>query len=281
MAGASRCWCYVRAGFKAVVPGAAYCRDLRFGQRRLYCRECAGDGLRSDGGASPEINLNLGAWPEAETAPAEVAAAESEEVMKPETLGEALGRLRRENGLSQEKAALAVGIGQGTLCRWEQGRAVPTLDRVRALDAVYVSDLAERFRDQLPVEAARRKRGRPAPAPAAGPEPVEAPPAEQADAPELGNSSVQVEDEAFENQTQNQEADETAPDPEELVQPARPPRDMSAAPVVSEGVVIRQLVEIVAVLVRSVERLTRSSLCGRSQVLSPGKAIGPGCDRID
>lgn len=153
-------------GGAAIAPGSARCRAVRREGRRL-CVGCPAVDPKAGGPAEaeePEPNLNLGAWPEtavaeiAEIPPAETAVAERETTVKPETLGEALTRVRKENGLSQAKAAEAAGVNVFALGRWERGQLRPSLDEARALDKLYASDLAERYADVLSAVKTRQRR---------------------------------------------------------------------------------------------------------------------------
>jgi transcriptional regulator with XRE-family HTH domain len=60
-------------------------------------------------------------------------------------MGERLGRLRRDRGLSQPQLAKAAGVSVWSLRQWEQGRRTPLLDaaaRVAVALGVSLDDLA-------------------------------------------------------------------------------------------------------------------------------------------
>lgn len=84
--------------------------------------------------------------------------------------GQALGRLRRAAGLTQEGLAHAAGVPVGTLRNWEQGRFVPRLDTAARVARALGADLGELAGDSVeatpPPRRHQRKGDRPAPDPA-------------------------------------------------------------------------------------------------------------------
>jgi transcriptional regulator with XRE-family HTH domain len=83
------------------------------------------------------------------------------------TIGAILRRLRQEKGLTQREVAEAVGVSQGVVAHWENGRCAPSprrMGRLAALlgDAVLVMSTAEAQvarRDEKSLGAIRRRSG--------------------------------------------------------------------------------------------------------------------------
>ena len=71
--------------------------------------------------------------------------------MQKNCLAQNLSALRRLSGLSQEKAAEAVGVTRQALAKWELGESTPDLLRCDALAALYDVSLDDLLRfDQRP-----------------------------------------------------------------------------------------------------------------------------------
>jgi len=71
------------------------------------------------------------------------------------TFGNYLFRLRRAAGLTQAELAAKLGVTNKAVSKWENGRAKPTTDTIRALAALYgisVEKLLEQKRGATPVE---------------------------------------------------------------------------------------------------------------------------------
>ena len=50
-----------------------------------------------------------------------------------ETIGEKIYNLRKENNISQEKLALALGVARQTVSRWEMNSVKPTIENLESL----------------------------------------------------------------------------------------------------------------------------------------------------
>lgn len=57
----------------------------------------------------------------------------------PETLGERLRAKRRRSGLSIDRAAVLMGVDEGTLGRWERGEWMPRLGVAKAKIAAFLA----------------------------------------------------------------------------------------------------------------------------------------------
>jgi DNA-binding transcriptional regulator YiaG len=63
----------------------------------------------------------------------------------PESIGQAINRLRTEKGLGVNALAKAVGFSNFSIHRWEQGKGEPNFQSATVLDAYFGSDLVARF----------------------------------------------------------------------------------------------------------------------------------------
>lgn len=59
---------------------------------------------------------------------------------QPREFGQWLAGLREEAGLTQEDAALRIGISRPQLARWETGRSTPTIESMDAIAAAFGID---------------------------------------------------------------------------------------------------------------------------------------------
>lgn len=81
--------------------------------------------------------------------------------MQKNCLAQNLSALRRLSGLSQEKAAEAVGVTRQALAKWELGESTPDLLRCDALAALYDVSLDDLLRfDQRPGRLPLPPRGK-------------------------------------------------------------------------------------------------------------------------
>lgn len=81
--------------------------------------------------------------------------------MQKNRLAQNLSALRRLSGLSQEKAAEAVGVTRQALAKWELGESTPDLLRCDALAALYDVSLDDLLRfDQRPGRLPLPPRGK-------------------------------------------------------------------------------------------------------------------------
>lgn len=54
---------------------------------------------------------------------------------------------RRRSGMTQNEAAAAIGVTQGTISMWENGQTYPTGERIKTVAEVYGSTIDELFED--------------------------------------------------------------------------------------------------------------------------------------
>lgn len=69
---------------------------------------------------------------------------------------EKLQKLRKENGMSQESLAEALGVSRQAVSKWESGQSYPEMDKMIALSDLFRVSMDYLVKDESPAEEGRR-----------------------------------------------------------------------------------------------------------------------------